>query len=219
MPVLIPLASVDLGKSVDLGQALPLVLQHCPNAASASVEFWVRQAAIEFCRRTLAYQRELPTFQTEAGKAFYIVSTDANLQVSKLLACRVGARRMELVTNTELDGADAQEAGASGPEAAAMVGTNIMRLYPTPTAEEAVTVRCAMEPTQDAAALPADIFEQHGHAISCGAIKWLAMTPEGRDPVLAQAMAEAFETEIGRAKSRALFNRARSGRRVTPTWC
>jgi hypothetical protein len=212
MTVLVPLANIDLH------EMLPMVVQHCPNASSAGAAFWVRQAAIEFCRRSLAYQVTLPVVQTLPEQALYTISADAWLQVAKLLSCKVGGRRMSLVTPAEMDGQGAEGPGRA-PEAAAMAGTNTLLLYPTPTAEEPILARCAMEPSQEAAALPTDLFAQYAQAIAWGAIKWLAMTPEGRDPKLAAAAGDAFEAEIGKASAATYFNRARSGPRTTPTWC
>lgn len=202
-----------------LSEFIPLVGQHCPNAPSIAIEFWARRAAIEFCRRTLALQGTLASFDTVADQAAYALSCGAGLQATKLLACRLGTRRLTLVTPAEIYALADMQSASGVPEGAYLSDTSELTLYPPPAAVEAVEVRLALEPTQSAATIPDELFNQHAGAIAYGAAAKLAMTPDGRDERLASAMSGLFEEEIGRSKATTYFNRARSGPRTTPTWC
>ncbi len=202
-----------------LVEFVPLVGQHCPNAPTVAIEFWARRAAIDFCRRTLAHQARLASFNTVIGTPEYTLDCGTGLQVAKLLACRVNGLNMRLTTPTELDALPDPVTTNSTPEAAYLTGTSKLTLYPAPSAVVAVEVRVALEPTAAAAEIADDLFAQYAHAIAYGASAKLAMTPDGRDERLAAAMSAMFDDEIGRATAAAYFNRARSGPRATPTWC
>lgn len=202
-----------------LSDLLPLIGQHCPNAPTASMEFWARRAAREFCQRTLAHQATLASFDSVAGTDEYTLSCGTDLQPSKLLSVRFAGRALSLITPAELDAMPDLDETDGTPEAAYLSGTDKLTLYPSPAAVSAVAVRLALEPTVTAATIPDDLFKQYGQDIACGAVKYLALAPDGRDPALASAMATMFEQAIGMALARTYFARARSSRRVVPTWC
>lgn len=202
-----------------LAEFLPLVGQHCPNAPSIAIEYWARRAAIDFCRRTLAHQASLASFNTVIGQAAYTLDCGTGLQAAKLLACRVDGKRMSLITPADLDALPDPVTNNSTPEGVYLTGTSQLTLYPKPSAVVAVDVRLALEPTATAAEIPDDLFAQYAHAIAYGAAAKLAMTPDGRDERLAAAMSAMFDDEVGRAVAATYFNRSRSGPRTTPTWC
>ena len=218
MPVLIP----DPTRGVALSAFLPLVGQHCPSAPSVSIEFWARRAAIELCRRTLAHQATLASFDTVISPLTDTYTLDFGtepLQVAKLLGCRVNGQRMELRTPAEFDKAWDLDTTPSAPECAYLSGTNALTLYPPPAAVVPVVARVALEPTATAASIDGSVFAQYADAIAYRAAAHLAMTPAGRDERLAAAMMGLFEAEIGKASAATYFNRSRSGPRTTPTWC
>jgi hypothetical protein len=204
-----------------LSDFIPLVGQHCPNAPSVSIEFWARRAAIEFCRRTLAHQATLASFDTVIDPLAdtYTLAPGTGLQVAKLLGCRVNGQRMELRTPAEFDKVWDLDATPSTPEYVYLSGTNALTLYPPPATVLPVVVRVALEPTATAATVDDIVFSQYADAIAYRAAAHLAMTPDGRDERLAAAMMGLFEAEIGKASAATYFNRSRSGPRTTPTWC
>lgn len=201
-----------------LSELLPLIGQHCPNAPSVSMEFWARWAAREFCSRTLAHQATLAPFDSVVSAAEYTMSSGSDLQPTKLLGVRFAGRALALITPAELDSLPDLDETDGTPEAAYLSGTEKLTLYPAPSTVGAVVVRLALEPSPTATTIPDDLFSQYGHAIAYGAAKYLALTPDGRDASLASAMSSMFEHEIGRALANTYFARARSSRRIVPTW-
>jgi hypothetical protein len=198
---------------------LPLVGQHCPNAPSLSIEYWARHAARDFCTRTLVHQAALPVFETDVGEPEYTLNCGQGLEPVKLLACRVDGQRMKLITPAELDAEPSLPSHPAMPQYAYLSGAARLVLHPSPARVMPVSVRAAVRPAKDAAEVEDDLLAMYGQAIAFGAARMLAMTLDGRDEKLAQAMAGLYEQEIGRAKAAAYFNRARSSPRSTPTWC
>lgn len=202
-----------------LADFFPLVAQHCPNAPTPSIEFWVRQAAIDFCRRTLAHQAQLVPFDTVADPVTpaYTLPVPAGTQVAKLLACRVDGRPVALSVPSEIDALPDWQAPGQ-PECAYLTDTAIMTLYPAPATVVPVDVRVALQPTQVAAEVDDSLFEQHAATIAYGAVASLARTPAGRDPDAVRAFGAMYEEGVARAMAETLFNRARSHKRTTPQW-
>lgn len=194
----------------------PLVAQHCPNAPTPAVEFWLREAAIEFCRRTLCHQVTLADFDSVANTAVYMVNPGTGLAVSKLLAARFNGSRLQPIAPAALD--EVEPRTPSFPEAILLSGLNQVTLWPAPATVAPVSVRVALEPTRTAATLDDNLAQEYGAALAAGAARKLAMAPDGRDEAVAMAAAAEFEAWVGRANAAVYFGRSRSGRRSTPQW-
>lgn len=185
-----------------LNQVLPYV-EGCPDMLAL---LHLRNAAIEFCERTLVWQATLSPIVTVLNQRTYpfAPALPAGATVAKLLSVKRDTQPMELMTEATTD------ASTTGVDAA---GTNALRsalvLGLPPTAGRQLLVRAALKPSRTATDIDDGLFEQYIEAIAHGAIGRLQSLPNKEwtaDPSLAlgkfeQAVANATATVL-RAGSR-----------------
>lgn len=180
-----------------LNQVLPYV-EGCPDALAL---LHMRNAAIEFCERTLVWQATLSPIVTVLNQRSYLFAPalPAGATVAKVLNVRRDGQNMDLMTEV------ASDANPAGVDAA---GTNALRsalvLGLAPAAGRQLVVRAALKPSRAAIDIDDGLFEQYIEAIAQGAIARLQALPSKpwtADPGLAlgkfeKAMAEATSTVL-----------------------
>lgn len=196
----------------------PLVLPWSAGAFEGSVDDALRQAAIEFCQYTLAWQRMLPDIVTQAGVASYALPLGVDDAVAKVLALSIGGTPGQLLAPQQLDHLDRIQ---GSPVAGYTADGVELTLHPVPAQSgSVVSVRAALKPSQSAAGVDDVLHEQHAEAIAAGALKRLCQQP-GRpysNPGLAAANAEAFEAAKRAARLSAFKGRARTTLRAKPVY-
>jgi hypothetical protein len=198
----------------------PLVMPWAPGAAEINVDAALRQAAIEFYKRSLAWWKTLDRTVTAANEAE--VDCDdltADQSIVKLLSVKLDGRPLDLIRADDLDGLD--DTGPSAPTRAYKQGSRTIALYPVPaSAGLYVTVRAALMPSQASTGLPDDLYEQDAEAIAAGALKRLCSQPgqSFSNPGMAVDKGLAFEAAITAAKVRAYTGDARTSARVVASY-
>lgn len=203
-----------------LSSFLPLVAPRAPGAPDPAVERAVRQAAIEFCSRTLVLERTLAAIQTVADQQDYTASYSGEV-VHRLLAVRLDDAELALLSQAQTDAMPVVPDGGT-PEAALLVGPTTLRLYPAPTVDDMdIVARCAMRPSQAATTLDDGLYERYAECIANGALARLLQDAKSAyyDPAGAGAARAAFEGAVASAKSAAFFGHARTRPRARISWC
>lgn len=202
---------------------IPLVLPHVPGCPELVAEAAARQAAIEFCQRTLALQRTLATVNTVADQAEYTLTQSGEV-IERLLSVKLAGTPLELLDPADVD-AESDPASSAAPAAALLTAPMKVTLYPTPaTAAQIIKVRAAMRPSQTSVALDDGLFERYAQAIADGALYRLLSTA-GRayaNPGLAADHMALYDRAIDEAKEDTFRGNARATRRrgAAPTsWC
>ncbi len=200
-----------------LSAFMPLVLPYVPGCAEIAAEAMVRQAAIEFCTRSLAHQRTLDAVATDAGSAEVDFDIGKDVVVAKLLACWLNRRPLGLAAPAWLDGRDLPLAGM--PKAAYVTdGTRKLFLDAIPGAGQQLVARVALRPSMVATTLDDALFERYSLAISHRAIALLAAQPDKSysNPQVAMTAQGEFDQALTRARVAVFKGHSRAAARVTP---
>jgi hypothetical protein len=203
-----------------LSSFLPLVAPKAPGAPDPAIERAVRQAAIEFCSRTLALQRTLATIQTVADQQDYTASYSGEV-VHRLLSVRLEGDPLELLKLEQLD-PEALPVEGETPTGALLIAPTTLRLHPTPTlADEDIVVRAAMRPSQAATTIDDGLYERYAECLADGALSRLLLDQKSAyyDPNGAGAARARFDDSVGQAKAAVFFGHARTSARARINWC
>jgi hypothetical protein len=212
--------AVAAERMTDLSEALPLVLpfaQHCPEDVAL---FNLRQAAMDFFHRTLAWRATLNVTAKEGVGSYYFPTPPQSLVV-KLLDAYVGdvqvpvvkmetGRKAAMLTYQDAIWTDDRE-------------TFHVRPVPgTQGIEQPITLSLsvALKPTQTATAIPTTQFNHHADAIANGALTRLLLQ-RGRawgDPQAAARHSQVYEGAIGDLLALSARGHARAPFGVAPHW-
>lgn len=168
-------------------------------------EFAIREAAIDFCRRTNIVTELIPAFDTTPGQPHYALVTAAPTLTRTVQAHEVWADGAEIppVTASHLKdeyGEWPELAGA--PIAYMQLSERSVRLFRIPEAAVRITARVATAPTETAASIDDDLADRWWKAIIAGALARVYMMPGQpfTNPELAMASGEAFMQYVSEAK-------------------
>lgn len=203
-----------------LSSFLPLVAPFVPGASDIAIRNAARNAAIDFCQRTLALQRTLASVNTVASQSDYTLVQSGEV-VAKLMHVTLSGEPLVAVTESELD-AEPSGTTAEAPRLALMAGPMKLRLYPTPTvADLPIVARAAMRPARAAASIDDDLFERYAQVIACGAAAWLASQAKKAysNPNVAMEQRAMFNEGIAAAKVAVYNANARTRPRSRVRWC
>lgn len=188
-----------------LPEVLPFISKGVPEPFATKA---IRDAAIDFCKRSLAWSQELDPVPAVAGNADYDLDTPDDaiiVQVKKVLL-----------------GDDDLTPGDDGLCRYAMVGTRTLRLDPVPDETEGATsivVTAALAPTKQSYEGPDSLYEEWAEAIGAGALAIL-FGMKGRDwydPNEEAKRMAYFNAGINGAKGAILKGRTRAPLR-TRSW-
>lgn len=201
------MATFDTG----LNQVLPYV-EGCPDMLAL---LHLRNAAIEFCERSLVWQATLTPIVTVLNQRTYnfAPALPADSVVAKLLSVRRGGVPMTL----------ASEVAGDSPQAPLdTVGTTALRsqlvLGMAPQAGQQLVARVALKPSQAAVDFDDGLFEQYIEAIAQGAIARLQAIPSKAwtaDPTTARSN---FERAINSATATVAKSATRMTLPTTPSY-
>jgi hypothetical protein len=180
-----------------LSDFLPFFAHDVPAVPRPALENAVRQAAIEFCARTAAWNAKLPDLTLASIDLPHTFTPPTNARVHTILKCLVGNATVDPVTEDEADDKLGDWRGNTGiPSAFLLKLDNTFELVPYPNAETMVSMRVAYVPTNDATTLPDFLLEQHPYAIADGAMSRIARYAK---PDLAAVAFGSFNTAIHNA--------------------
>lgn len=198
MPVIAPESG-----TLDLSEVEPYVLPAAATAPIDVIEFNVRQAAIQFCERTLIWAEHLPELTTVANQEAYDIVRPQFSTVHKLTRATLNGCGLTIVPySTGLLARQNLEA-STGANTAFMDTINRVHLAPAPqVAGLEIYLDAVLVPSHDATTLPALLFP-FLEALGFGALaKILLIKGDNYDPSLAAINAQLFKDAVSTAALR-----------------
>ncbi len=189
---------------------VPLVRHHVMNCVDYTMEFWLLQAAREFCRET-RYLRQTIFINVVQGSSYYPLSINSDEEV-------IGVKAAEWVeSETPLEPSAPEEIPqqAGRPTHCWFLPSKEIALSPTPNASlvRAVSVSVIKQPVQGAATISSELVLKHDLTLSYGAMARLFAMPkqDWTDAGLASYYADLWTTGKVKAQAEAdLQHRARN---------
>lgn len=181
-----------------LESALPHVLPSVNGAPASMALLNLREAAREFCRRTLIWQEELAPVLTLVDVANYELPLPEKGALVKLLAYSYDGRDSLLATPAQGRGLALHGCGADVLWTDDLLTFNV---NPVPkTAGKPIRVTVALQPAETSLEVPAFVLSQHVEAIAAGAIARIAALPAQNfsNDVVANAKGGQFERAVSR---------------------
>ena len=186
------------------------VMVEAPNCPTFLAESKLREAAVEFCRRSRQWRGPLDAIITIAGlpQNEYDLIPPQGARIVSLLRCTVDGRKAELYERVTLDTRNPTWRETTGATAQGVVAlsTNKVAVYPQVTVGgQTIVVSAALTPTGDT--VPDEIGDRYRDAFIYGALyRLLNMRVQPwYDAVEAEKKRQFFEREIGDAKNEVGF--------------
>jgi len=189
------------------------VLPDLPGAPAAAVDIALRQAAISFCEKSLAWRYAHPKIAVTSGTASYAFVPLSGAAVHAITYAEFDGDEIECNAG-ELNIASAVDdwRNATGTPEYIVGGTTSLQLVPAPDAGGTLTLKVALKPSPSATGIDDDIFNEYREAIVHGALARMMLSPKKpySSPQLAQYHAQQFEIKTGQAGMRQARNYSRA---------
>lgn len=189
---------------------LPWVLPDVPGCPDTLAVHHLRDAARDFCLRTLAWRVTLPAITSVVGVSTYDLALPVDAEMVKLLRAWRGTDEWAV--------ADADDPAEPGDEHIRLLWDRAsVQINPVPSiAGQAHRVEVALQPTLSSAGLVDEIARFHARDIAAGACAELLrmQAMPWAKPELAMGKAEAFERHVSRTALRVSKSLGRTRGRV-----
>jgi hypothetical protein len=201
----------------DLELILPRVMEKAAACPEPTALRHIRDAAIEFCRRTRVW-REQDTFDVGIegceGLAPYQGTQIYEISHAAFTNDDIGDRPLEAVTMDWLDKERPRWREEEGtPRYITQSNPNTVRV--TPKAEGSLRLELILLPAIDADQLPDILVDTYPREIADGALGTVLLLPaDWANPGLAAAHAQAFDGHLGRFGNRVSRGQQRASRRI-----
>lgn len=188
------------------------VMPHLPGCELPIAENAIRNAAIEFCKKSLILQVDLDAFTTVAGQSTYDLAYDANLGVTKIVSGRWsagtgGSGRLWPTSPDVLDQSGIEwETLTGSPSNYYLIDPDQVRLVRIPESEVTINLKCAMKPLRASTGIEGFMVERYKEDIAAGALGRLMSMP-GKpftNLQLGGYQNTQFQAAITRARSEAM---------------
>lgn len=200
-----------------LPEVAPFVAD-CPQVILVNA---IRNAAIEFCERTLIWQTNIGAMDLAAGTGEYTIAVPADTQLVGILNAWYNNT---LLIPKDQDGLarifrlEDWRSATGGPRYFIRTSSSVMQVVPTPTVSETdvVGIRAALAPTRTATGVDSEIYEDYLIAIATGAKAYL-YGMHGQtfyDPTLAMQLRQEFMVAIGAARIKVNKGQTRAAPRI-----
>lgn len=159
-----------------VGEILPDVLG-CPDI---TIERAVRDAAVEFCDRTLVYTVDQEPMVVQAGIAEIDLDIPSGTRLVQVLRAQIGRNRLDRVSREDLYNSGRDWKNEPGRPVAITFETELsVRLVPVPSERlvEPLYIRFAVTPTMASTSLPDAVGERYFKELVNGAKASLLMMP------------------------------------------
>lgn len=172
---------------VSLMEFLPRVMPFVPGCAEPTAEQYVREAAIEFCRRTKAW-READEFDI-TPTTLELVCVPPYADLHEIEDMRFDGRPLKAVSWPTVW----RDHGAGPPRTFSQVGLNGIRIDPPGTGK--LQVSMFLKPSDKADYLPDILLHHFAQVIADGALARILMLPDKpyTNPQSAAAFGAAFQ--------------------------
>lgn len=191
----------------------PDLLVEVPYVSHPIVERALREAAIEFCRRSNAWVHVMDPIPLAAGQAVYDWDIPADSLVQRPLEVWAGGDKLDPISSAELS---AIYGGEWQDETSTPLyylseevdgGSRQVTLAPTPNAAilPGMTARLVLKPTRTATGIAEVVYEDYGRQIATGALaRLLHMSGvQWANPKLGAKHEQDFDLAVARASIRA----------------
>lgn len=186
---------------------LDFVMPKAPRLTAELAVLEIRQAAIDFCRRSMIDRRTINPLNTVVGEAFYALDLPSvDVAVSQVLSVSINAESHHLspIRPDEIP-VGAIIKNAIPTHYSAEFGGTTLQLIFAPDAEYSLDVRVALEPTSTTDNLADWIASRYGNSIAHGALAELLANPKKpwTDDAMAAYYKSRFDAAIEEAKTEA----------------
>lgn len=189
------------------------MLPDLPGAETSLVDFALRQAAIAFCEKTMAWRYDHPNVTITSGTAFYSFTAPTDATIHAVTYAKFGDTEIDCKSGESILAAKISDwRDATGTPQFILGGATSFQLIPEPDADGTLTMKVALKPSVTAATLDTNIFNEYREAIVHGALARLMYSPKKpyTNPALAQYHGQQFEIMAGQAGMRQDRNYTRS---------
>jgi hypothetical protein len=153
----------------------PYVLPLVGNCPTQTIDFQVRQAAIEFCDDAAVWVERLDTLLTDAHRNEYALPIDDQAALVKLLEVRIDDERTEIAGGGP-GGVERRRMYVTRPTAW-LVDRETLRIEPPANQDQALDVFAQLKPSQAAFTFDDKVFAHHAQHIAHGALCKLFRIP------------------------------------------
>ena len=182
----------------DFCQFIRPEVQGCPDFL---IERAVRDASIDFCKRTDMYMPEPELVTIIKGVNEYSLSLPSGTELNHIIDIYDNKRRLKPVAYTELLQRQGDEDEQGTPQYYAQRDNLEFYLAPFPNKADSYRVLYSVKPTSSAQSIPDTIGKEHRETLCHGALYRLQMQSGQSwfNPAAAGDNKSLFEREVGRA--------------------
>jgi hypothetical protein len=197
---------------------LPFVLPFAPNCPTETAIHHIRQAAIEFCELTHAWQQDLLPVLSIAGVDEYAMGVPPGAAAVKLFAFAADG-----VPGATVDVSAGRRVMTwkRNDLSAWVIDRQTVGINPAPSSD-GIELRfvCSLKPSQAATEVPETLFENHADEIAMGALYRLLRVPRQAwtDTQESAAQKALFDAAVSRVQWRVQQGFARTSRRTVAVW-
>lgn len=204
--------------TTDIEDAYSMVAPYVQGAPFATIIYYLREAAIDFCTKTLCWRATLAPVLTVVDRGEYDLKLPDQSKLVKLLRYKFDDRE-------QTEGVVSPDQGAalldqtSSADAIWTENRVTFKVCPVPTvAAKEMVLTVALKPSSDSTCIPSNIFEDFATAIAEGAIGRIAAIPRQAFSDMQQASLYQgkFQDEIDRVAAAVSAGFGRSTKRVRP---
>ena len=192
----------------------PFVLEWAPSCPEPTMVHHLRQSAIKFCERTLAWQQDLDAIASVAGDDSYPLVFPVGAVLVKLLAFTVDGVDAHVVTPEK---GRRLAVDQSSRDVAWTDDRVNVRINPLPAADGiSYVLRAALKPTQASTTIADTLGEHYAAEIAAGALGTLLalQTMPWANPGMAADKRAFFEDRLGVISSQVSKGFSRGARQV-----
>jgi len=189
--------------SVPYTSFLPEVLPKVPSCADVVAINAVRNAAVEFCTRTLAWNEAQDPVTVDYTEFPLSFDAPSGARVCEVLSATFGSHPLRTVTQDELDAYGSDWRTLTGvPSMYFLPSTDTLSTYPLPGTAGNLLLRVAYAPTRSSTNIDSSSYELYLEGIAAGALARLLREPGQAysNPPLAEYYDTQFEREVTGAK-------------------
>lgn len=195
---------------IDLSKFQPFIYPTLPEVSDMEFIANTRRACIEFCRRSLVWQKELAPMNVNGGQNTYALDIPPEAELTRVMRVMVDNQNYTAVTEDDFTGSSFGFA----PYYITRLMSREISLVKTPldNLENGLKISVALQPTHTTMQVPDILYIHYAEAIAVGALSNLCSIA-GRpfsNPDMAMQYKEDFRHAINNATSDAVhgFSRA-----------
>lgn len=184
-------------KFLDFAPYIRPEVQGCPDFL---LERAIRDACIDFCRRSDVYLAEPEFIQISAGVNEYAVTIPSGTELNHIVDIYNNNTALKPVSYTELLQRLGDETSRGSPKSYAQRDNKDFYLAPIPAEQDSLRVLYSLKPTATSTSIPDTIGKEYREVISHGALFRLQMMAGQpfSNPNYGGINRDLFEKEVGR---------------------